>query len=484
LTGIALYQEKFIYVNPALEKITGYTKEELLKLTFQDITHPDDLDLDLKNVNQLLDGSLDTFHMEKRYIRKNKNVVWVNLSVIVMRDSIKQPLYFISIIQDISQTKMLMFELESKKNEFENIIRFAPTPIMIYDEEGSVIMINKAFSDLTGYLLKDIPSIQIWNKKVIGFKNSIDTEMIKTLFEDNMSIDEGQIKVLTKSGEELIWIHSLAPLGNIYNGKKMIIYSATDITKMQEREEMMLAQSRQAAMGDMIGMIAHQWRQPLSVISMAGNNLRADLELEEEITSENLYELTNILNEQTQSLSHTIDDFRTFMKPEKSKERVILCDIYVKLRNMIEKTLQNNEVTLNFINDCDVEFYTFTNELIQVFINLLNNSKDAFKERNIKNAKIDIITTIGKDLLTIEVNDNAGGIDKTILDELGKPYISTKSKNGTGLGIYMSKMILEKHFNGIISWKNSNNGTSFTIELPLGLEPSISENKEDLGNFL
>ncbi len=295
----------------------------------------------------------------------------------------------------------------------------------------------------------------------------MDKEMIENIFRDNVSVDVGQIKVISKDAQELIWIRSLAPLGNIHNGKRVIIYSATDITKMQENEEMMLAQSRQAAMGDMVAMIAHQWRQPLTVISMVGNNLRADVELEEEITSEMILDAAKVLNEQTQSLSHTIDDFRTFMKPEKEKEKISLCDVYEKLRNMIGKTLENNEITLSFVNECDVEFYTYTNEFIQVFINLLNNSKDAFKEQNIKNAKIDITTTFDKKSLKIKVQDNAGGIDESVINELGKPYVSTKSKNGTGLGLYMSKMILEKHFDGTIGWENCDGGSCFTINLPL-----------------
>lgn len=457
----------WIDVNEYFCKLVGYTKAELLKLKFQDITYKDDLDLDLKYVKQLLDGETDTYHMEKRYIRKNGNIVWINISVVLMRDSSNKPLYFISIIQDISQIKMLMFELETKKNEFENIIRFAPNPMMVYSEDGTVMMLNEAFSELSGYTLKDIPTIKKWNEKVIGSKNIVEKEMIKTLFKNNVSIDKGQMKVVTKDAKELIWIRSLAPLGNIYNGQKVIVYSATDITKMQEKEEMMLAQSRQAAMGDMIGMIAHQWRQPLSVISMTVNNLRADLELDLEITSENLYELVDVINEQTQSLSHTIDDFRTFMRPVKEKEKVSLCDIYAKLRNMIEITLQNNEVTLSFVNSCEVELSTYTNELIQVFINLLNNSKDAFLERKIKNAKIEIITTFDAKFLTIEVKDNAGGIEKSVIKKLGEPYVSTKSINGTGLGLYMSKMIVEKHFNGNISWKNCDKGSCFTIKLPL-----------------
>ena len=454
-------------VNDYLCRMLGYTKEELLKLTFQDITHADDLEMDLAYANQLLEGEINSYHMEKRYIRKNGNIVWIHLGVVLLRGSSNEPLYFVSTIQDISQVKTLMLELEAKKNEFENIIRFAPNPIMIYAEDGTVIMLNEAFSNLSGYALKDIPTIKKWNENVVGIKNLIDKEMIENIFRDNVSVYAGQIKVITKSAEELIWIRSLAPLGNIYNGKRVIIYSATDITKMQENEEMMLAQSRQAAMGDMIGMIAHQWRQPLTVISMVGNNIRADLELGEEITHESLYEATEIINEQTQFLSHIIDDFRTFLKPEKEKEKVSLCDVYAKLRNMIGKTLENNEVALNFVNDCDIEFYTYTNELIQVFINLLNNSKDAFKERQIENAKIDITTTFDKKSLKIKVQDNAGGIDKSVINELGKPYVSTKSKNGTGLGLYMSKMILEKHFDGTIGWENCDGGSCFTINLPL-----------------
>ncbi|MCX6051088.1 MAG: PAS domain S-box protein [Campylobacterales bacterium] len=348
--------------NAYLCNLLGYTKEELLKLTFQDITHAEDVEKDLAYATQLLEGSIPTYHIQKRYICKNGDIIWVNLSVVLLHDSENNPLYFISIIENISQIKMLMLELELKNNELENIIR-----------------------------------------------------------------------------------------------------------RMHESEELMLAQSRQAAMGDMIAMIAHQWRQPLSIISMAGNNLRADLELELEITKPALYELVNVLNEQTQSLSHTIEDFRTFSKPEKAKEIVSLCAIYEKLRNMMEKTLENNQVSLHFVNDCEVKLSTYPNEFLQVFMNLLNNSKDAIKERNIRDGNIDITTTLAKDVLTIEVSDNAGGIDEKILSKLGEPYVSTKSKNGTGLGLYMSKMILEKHFGGTLSWKNSKGGSCFTITLSLGV---------------
>ncbi|MDP2893904.1 MAG: HAMP domain-containing sensor histidine kinase, partial [Sulfurimonas sp.] len=149
------------------------------------------------------------------------------------------------------------------------------------------------------------------------------------------------------------------------------------------------------------------------------------------------------------------------------KEKIVLCRIYEKLYSMMQKILENNLITLEFTNECDIEFYTYPNELMQVMLNLVNNSKDAIKDRNVKDAKIKIGTLFRENLLTITLCDNAGGIDKSVIDKLGEPYITTKSVNGTGLGIYMSLIIIEKHFSGSMSWKNINNGSCFTIEIPL-----------------
>ncbi len=454
-------------VNDYLCKMIGYTKDELLKLTLKDITHVDDLGVNILYFERLLENKLSSFHGEKRYVHKNGNTIWINLSVILLRDSSDKPLYFISIIQDISQLKLLMLELESKKNELENVIRFAPNPIMLYNEDGEILMLNSAFQEITGYTLKEMSTVDIWSKK--GFKsgNNLDLLDIEDLFKNSVRVDKGVKNIITKDGKELVWIFSLAPLGDIYSGKKVIIFSAMDITEVQRKEELMLAQSRQAAMGDMIGMIAHQWRQPLSVISMVANNLRVNLELNEENSLSEVYKLTDILNEQTQYLSHTIDDFRTFFRPERAKEKISLCKIYEKLYSMMQKILENNQITLEFMDDCDIEFYTYPNELMQVLLNLINNSKDAIKERNIKDAKIKVSTHLLESLLTITLCDNAGGIDESVIDKLGEPYITTKNANGTGLGIYMSLIIIEKHFSGSMSWKNINNGSCFTINFPI-----------------
>lgn len=454
-------------VNQYLCRLVGYTKEELLGLTFQDITHAEDLEKDAEYVQSLLENKITSYQMEKRYIRKNGNVVWVNLSAVVVRNDSNEPLYFISVVQDISQIKMLISDLQRKKNEIESAIRFAPNPILLYDEDGMILLINEAFQDITGYTIKDIPTIDVWNQKILGGEKIADISDVDKLFEKNQREDIGAKKIITKDGTVVLWACSLAPLGNVYSSKRVLISSAMDITDIHKKEELMLSQSRQAAMGDMIGMIAHQWRQPLSVIAMVANNLRASMELSEEIVQADIYKLIDVLSEQTQYLSRTIDDFRTFFKPEKTKEKIVLCRIYEKLQSMMQKILENNQITLTLVNDCNIEFYTYPNELIQVMLNVVNNAKDAIKERKIENARIEIDTSVVNNLLRISISDNAGGIDKSVIERLGEPYVTTKSTNGTGLGIYMSLMIIEKHFGGTLHWKNINGGSCFTIELPL-----------------
>lgn len=455
----------WIDANKYLCDCVGYSKTELLKLTFADITYPEDLELDLEYVDRLLSGEISTYNMEKRYIHKNGNLIWINLSVILLRDKLKQPLYFVSIIQDITQVKTLMLELEVQKNQFQTIFRFTPNPMMIFSEDGEVIMINKSFLDLTGYEESELKTIGQWNAITEGNENLLNN--IDKIFEKNASANSGDVKVKTKDGEQLLWISSLAPLLNMHNAKRVIVFSAMDITDMHRKEELMLAQSRQAAMGDMIGMIAHQWRQPLTVISMLGNNIRADVALDIQIDNEKLTEIADSLDLQTTYLSHVIDDFRIFLKPAKEKEKISLCGIYEKLKNLIGKSLQNNDIDLIFVDKCDIEVKTFANELVQVFINLINNAKDAYKSREINNAKIEIITKSKKDSVVIDIKDYAGGIDPKIIKKLGEPYVSNKGNNGTGLGLYMSKTILEKHFNGTLSWKSSNGSSCFTIRLPL-----------------
>jgi len=253
----------------------------------------------------------------------------------------------------------------------------------------------------------------------------------------------------------------------------------TDITKeykvkekLREQEEMIIAQSRHAAMGEMISMIAHQWRQPLSVISMGANNVIADIELDI-LDNDTLKNNAMEILEQTQELSHTIDDFKNFFEPNRPKDKLLVSDIVKDTMNIIGKSLTNNDIVV--INEFKTTkiIQTYSRELMQVFINIINNAKDVLKERKIKDKKIKISIEDKKTIVSIKISDNANGISNDIIKKVFDPYFTTKEEqNGTGLGLYMSKTIIEKHLNGTINVYNDANGAVFEIDLPI-------ENKDD-----
>ncbi|MFA6196030.1 MAG: hybrid sensor histidine kinase/response regulator [Sulfurimonas sp.] len=235
--------------------------------------------------------------------------------------------------------------------------------------------------------------------------------------------------------------------------------------EVQEKDKIMIIQSRQAAMGDMIAMIAHQWRQPLSIISMEMNNLRLSIELDEEITKEILIKYTDDVNQQILQLSQTIEDFRGYLKPIQGKEEITIVDILKKTMNLVQKSLENNNITVEINNLSQAKISTYPNQLLQVFINIINNAKEILLNRKVDEAKVIITISDTKDSTLISLCDNGGGIPEEIIGRLGEPYFTTKETNGTGLGIYMSKLIVSKYLNGNLTWENKDDGACFTIVL-------------------
>ncbi len=235
------------------------------------------------------------------------------------------------------------------------------------------------------------------------------------------------------------------------------------------KDEMMLAQSRNAAMGEMISMIAHQWRQPISVIAMGANNIIADIELGD-IQENRLRKYTTDILEKVKELSKTIDDFKNFFRPDKELSNVLITDVFDDVFSVVGESLRNAgiEVKTEYYNDR--VFTTYSRELMQVLINILKNAKEAIGQSDKIQKRILIVTYEAKDAIGIKICDSGEGIDEEIINKIFDPYFSTKSQNvGTGLGLYMSKTIIEKHLNGIIVAYNIKSGACFEIELPYNL---------------
>jgi len=239
-----------------------------------------------------------------------------------------------------------------------------------------------------------------------------------------------------------------------------------EVYKNQEKTDQLIQQSKLAQMGEMISMIAHQWRQPLTAISATANVITFQIELEGKISMEELKNEVALISEYSQHLSSTIDDFRNFYKPNKTKEFVTFEEILDKTINIIHSTYENNKIELVKNYKCLEKLHIYPSQLSQVILNILKNAEDVLVDKNIKNPRVVINTYLDDDNFVLEINDNAGGVKTEHLDEIFNPYFSTKTKkDGTGLGLYMSKTIIEEHCDGKLSIENNDSGALFTIRI-------------------
>ncbi|RXJ88299.1 PAS domain-containing sensor histidine kinase [Arcobacter sp. CECT 8983] len=238
---------------------------------------------------------------------------------------------------------------------------------------------------------------------------------------------------------------------------------AKEIEKNEEKQKLLFWQSRMASLGQMLANIAHQWRQPLTELTLTLFNVKKAVKKQSSKEIDKYYkESLEIIN----NMSKTIEDFSNFFNPNKEKEEFCLKSSIEEALAITKKMLEKNNIEIN-TNLEKIDIFGVSNEFSQIIINLLQNSTDAFKDKE-KKKKISIKSFIDKDCAIIEFKDNAGGIEEKTLDKVFEPYFTTKHQsNGTGLGLFMSKMIIEKSLNGKMSLENCFDGINITIKLPL-----------------
>jgi PAS domain S-box-containing protein len=240
-----------------------------------------------------------------------------------------------------------------------------------------------------------------------------------------------------------------------------------ETAKNREKDHLMMQQSRLAAMGEMIGNIAHQWRQPLSALSVLLQNIRLDYE-DGLLDRSEVEDYTKTGTHLIQKMSATIDDFRNFFKPNKDKQSFRPSDSVEEALKLISHCFNNNNIEVAFEkcgDPCDVMGYP--NEFSQVVLNALTNAKEIIVEKKIL-GKVHIRVEKGTDMATISIRDNGGGVPEGILPKIFDPYFTTKEK-GTGIGLYMSKMIMD-NMGGDITIHNVEDGAEVLLTLPLAKE--------------
>ncbi len=489
-----------LYANENALDTLDYTLDEIKKLYVWDI------DAIVDNKNKYLD-ELDIFArkgldgkenvLESKHRKKNGEVFPVE--IVSKFFKVNEDEYLISYVRDITRRVRRTEEI----NFYFDLIDSSKDMIFVMDHESTKIeFANETACNILGYSL-----VELKDKKISEIRKTMksldDTklpEVFKKIEQESNLTTFG--KYITKNNKE-IPVESSLQLKE-YKGKKFITAISRDISErleieikkeelskklknynktlekeiskvkkdLLEYETIMKRQSKMAAMGEMLENIAHQWRQPLSAVSVLSTGMI--LQNEQNLLDKELLDAgLNDINEQVQYLSKTIDDFRNFFKPNKQKNRFKLSDI-IKTSIKLSKARYSKKHIEFIVNIEDEELFTYENELLQVLLNLITNAKDELIKKDYKKY-IFIETQIDKGYLYIRVKDNAGGIDNMIIDRIFEPYFTTKhNSQGTGIGLYMSSNIV-RHMNGKINVKNTNVehncgvylGACFEIRLPL-----------------
>ena len=357
-----------------------------------------------------------------------------------------------------------------------NIVRHPDVPNSNFETLWETILAKKSFKATVKNLSKDKKTVYLnttitpildKDENIIEFiairyDVTAEVELKKSLEEKEKELEQLNLNLEQKVKEQTKQLKEL----NKTLEKRVI----EEITKNEEKQKLLFWQSRMASLGQMLANIAHQWRQPLTELNLTLFNMKKASIHNNEKKVDELYKESKTL---ISSMSSTIDDFTNFFNPQKEKKSFEIKDAINEALIILRKVIEVENIHIQIDVPINYKVIGVSNELSQVIINLIQNSKDAFIQNDIKNKTI--IITLKEELILdkkyalLEIKDNAGGISKENIDKIFDPYFTTKYKSqGTGLGLFMSKMIIEKSLEGQLNHKNINDGSLFIIKLILG----------------
>eukprot|EP01156_Anaeramoeba_ignava_P018545 Anaeramoba_ignava/a920_13.p1 GENE.a920_13~~a920_13.p1 ORF type:complete len:568 (-),score=48.11 a920_13:1393-3096(-) len=478
--------EEFTYVSEGFCETFGYLKEEIIGKPYSIIEYSDEKKSSKVNFIELLKNKKSIKDTVKNISKDGRILSFIVIARPIL-DNNGEITEFVSYRIDITKEDKLKLILEKQNRELlksQKILNDAQRIAHIGNWEHNYITNKISFSDEA--------------KRIFGYDENISELMFdefkKSVHENDRSkLDENKTFALNKDNQ-FSFEHRIIRQDGILRyvevkgeyihdkNNKLIKSMGTinDITERIETEKelkqkdlMLLQQSKMAAMGEMLSNIAHQWRQPLSLISTAATGAKIQREIGA-LTDEKLDETFTTINDTTQYLSKTIDDFRNFFKPNSEKKYFKMSDVMYKAISLVKPQFKNRSIDI--IKDIqDYKLYGLENEFLQVIINILNNSRDQLMK--IDGEKLILISSyIKDDKYILEIKDNGKGIDEKIIEKIFEPYFTTKhNSEGTGIGLYMCEEIIVKHMDGQISVENeifthkdnTYKGAKFIISLPL-----------------
>ncbi len=240
------------------------------------------------------------------------------------------------------------------------------------------------------------------------------------------------------------------------------------VEKNRQMDMMLVQQSRLAAMGEMIGNIAHQWRQPINSLNLILANIQSAYDYDE-LTGDILDEKVETGQQIILKMSSTIDDFRNFFKPDKKTRSFELAKMIKEANALVTASLSAHQIAVSIdAPEMPITTWGFPNEYSQVALLVLTNAKDAIVENKIQGGRIEVRIEERQGQAIATFSDNGGGVPEAILERIFDPYFTTKGdKKGTGIGLYMAKIIIEDHMNGAIRVANVGDGAQFQVSIPI-----------------
>ena len=478
------FKSQKIYFSDKWLDMFGYEKDEVL--TFSDwfnLIHSEDK----INVEKLFDRIFakvdDTFICEYRLKTKNEGFKWV----------LARGKSFLDENNELDRMLMMSMDIDKNKRMKKELL-----DIELLVEDGKIVIFKLINNENLSvqYISNSIQTFgfskNMFEKENMRFMDLIHKEDIANV---QVAINAAVKKDLPNftftcriinAANEIRWISSRVILIKNHTGQVSHFYGyLNDITKIKlseeelklkveeelsknrEKDRILIQQNKLAAMGEMLGNIAHQWRQPLNNVSLILQFLRDNYK-NKEVSEEKLDKFMNKANKHIEYMSETIDDFRNFYKPSKIQNKFFVNESIDTLLYMVKNQYESENIKINFEFE-KIEITNYENELKQALLNILNNAKDALVSKKLTekfDAFINISLYKNEEKMKLEISNNGGNINEEILYKIFEPYFTTKFETqGTGIGLYMTKSIIETNMKGKIEVQNISDGVKFTITL-------------------
>ena len=517
------------YFNKKFAELLGYTQKEMSQITYKEIFLPDQLAMMIENHSRRINGKEAPSNYEIRGIKKDGSIIDLAIAVDHILDdefniigtraflwditdrkqgeAIQAALYNISLAINSSES---LSDLYFKIKEYlGTIIDTTNIFVAMFDKDKDELSLPfevdekdhfetfPAGNSITSYVIKQKEPVMLLESEIFALAKKGDIDLIgtpaKVWLGAPLKVKEEIIGVIVVqsydnpnlytrkdlqilsiiSNEIAIAIDKKRAEDNLRrtNEELIILHKSLEekvkqaVSESREKDHVIMQQSRQAAIGEMISSIAHHWRQPLNIIGVTFQSVREAFEFEE-LTDEYMEDKTKIIMDILQSLSKTIDTFRFFYSRDDSSVEFDLSKVISNSIFTIQSKLENSKIILKTEINESCSITGNESEFSQVFLNILNNAYDALLDRKIENPMIEVKLAKVDDHFRLSVRDNAGGVNNKIKDKIFELYTSTKENlNNTGIGLYIAKLIIEKHMEGNLYLINHDDGAEFVIEL-------------------